>query len=114
MHRGEIYLVDLTSYSVGSEQSGIRPALIVQNEVGNAKSPTTIVCPLTSQHKPSMETHVKLTPSDCGIIKESTLLCEQIRVVDKSRLRRKVGEVVNQKKIEDINRTLMVSIGIGV
>lgn len=113
MHRGEIYLVDLTCH-VGSEQSGIRPALIVQNEIGNANSPTTIICPLTSKHKPSMETHVPLTPSDCGIIKESTILCEQIRVIDKSRLKKKVGEVVNQQIIEDINRRLMISIGIGV
>lgn len=113
MHRGEIYLVDLSTH-VGSEQSGIRPALIVQNERGNACSPTTIICPLTSKQKPSMETHVPLTPSDCGIIKESTVLCEQIRVIDKSRIRRKVGEVINIQKIEDINQKLMISIGIGV
>lgn len=113
MRRGEIYLVDLSSH-VGSEQSGIRPALIVQNEKGNQNSPTTIVCPLTSKAKPTMETHLLLTPNDCGIIKESTVLCEQIRVVDKSRLKRKVGEIVNKQKIEDVNRTLMISIGIGV
>jgi len=61
-----------------------------------------------------MDTHVPLTPSDCGIIKESTVLCEQIRVIDKSRIRRKVGEVINIQKIEDINQKLMISIGIGV
>ena len=111
MRRGEIYLVDLTSH-VGSEQSGIRPALIVQNERGNQYSPTTIICPLTSQQKPTLATHTLLTPSDCGIIKDSTVLCEQIRVVDKSRIVRKLGEVVNQEKIRDINRKLMLSIGI--
>lgn len=113
MHRGEIYLVDLSS-QVGSEQSGIRPALIVQNEQGNSHSPTTIICPLTSQEKTPVSTHVTLNPSDAGILKVSTVLCEQIRVVDKSRVKRKLGEVVNRDKIEDINRKLMLSIGIGV
>lgn len=113
MRRGEIYLVDLSD-QVGSEQSGIRPAVIVQNEIGNMHSPTTIVCPLTSKSKPTMNTHLLLTPDDCGIIKDSVVLCEQIRVIDKSRLKRKVGEIVNRKKIEDINKTLMISIGVGV
>lgn len=111
MHRGEIYLVDLNSH-VGSEQSGIRPALIVQNEKGNTYSPTTIVCPLTSKQKPLQETHVFLTTGDCGIVKDSTVLCEQVRVIDKSRIMKKVGEVINRQKIEDINRKLMISMGI--
>lgn len=113
MHRGEIYLVDLNNH-VGSEQSGLRPALIVQNNIGNACSPTTIVCPLTSQVKTNAETHVVLTPADCGILKNSIVLCEQVRVVDKTRLIRKVGELTNQSKINDVNRKLMLSIGIGV
>ena len=112
MHRGEIYLVDLSNY-VGSEQSGIRPALIVQNEKGNTHSPTTIICPLTSQQKPLMDTHVFLTPSDCGIIKDSTVLCEQVRVIDKVRIKRKLGEVTNRQKIDDINRKLLISLGLG-
>ena len=111
MHRGEIYLVDLNSH-VGSEQSGIRPALIVQNEEGNTYSPTTIICPLTSKQKTLLKTHVFLETSDCGIIKDSTVLCEQVRVIDKSRIVRKVGEITNQKKIEDVNRKLMISMGI--
>ena len=61
-----------------------------------------------------MDTHLLLTPDDCGIIRESTVLCEQIRVVDKSRLMKKVGEIVNKQKIEDVNKRLMISIGIGV
>ncbi len=113
MHRGEIYLVDLSN-QVGSEQTGIRPALIVQNEIGNLHSPTTIICPLTSQEKTPVLTHVTLTPQDAGILKTSTVLCEQIRVVDKARLKKKLGEIVNQDKIEDINKKLMISIGIGV
>jgi len=59
-----------------------------------------------------MDTHVPLSPSDCGILKESTVLCEQIRVIDKSRLKKKLGEVVNQQKLEDINKKLRISIGI--
>lgn len=113
MHRGDIYLVDLSSH-VGSEQSGIRPALIVQNEKGNIHSPTTIICPLTSKQKTYLDTHVPLSPDDCGIIKDSTVLCEQIRVIDKSRLKRKVGTISNQNIIEEINKKLLLSIGIGM
>lgn len=113
MHRGEIYLVDLDG-NIGSEQSGIRPALIVQNNIGNACSSTTIICPLTSQAKTNSSTHVELTPDDCGIIKDSIVLCEQVRVIDKTRLIRKLGDVTNRKKIEDVNRKLMLSIGLGV
>ncbi len=110
MHRGEIYLVDLSNH-VGSEQSGIRPALIVQNEKGNTHSPTTIVCPLTSKNKQFLDTHVMLSPTDCGVIKDSIVLCEQVRVVDKARIMKKLGEVKNQEKIEDINRKLLISLG---
>lgn len=113
MKRGEIYLVDLDN-ACGSEQSGVRPALIIQNEAGNTYSPTTIICPLTTKSKNLKATHVVLTPQDSGVIKESTVLCEQIRVIDKTRLVRKLGEVSCVKKLEDINRKLMVSIGLGV
>lgn len=61
-----------------------------------------------------METHISLAPSDCGIIMESTLLCEQIRVIDKARIKRKVGEIVDKQIIKDIDRALMTSLGIGV
>jgi mRNA interferase MazF len=111
MRRCEIYLVDLNN-QVGSEQSGFRPALIVQNEKGNLYSPTTIICPLTTQSKHILSTHVFLTPAECGIEKDSIVLCEQIRVVDKSRLKRKIGEIINKEKIEDVNKKLMASIGI--
>lgn len=111
VHRGEIYLIDLSN-CVGSEQSGIRPAVIVQNDVGNMHSPTTIVCPLTSKTKTMSATHVELNPKDCGIIKESTVLCEQVRVIDKSRIKKKLGEINNMKKIADINQKIMISIGL--
>lgn len=111
MQRGDIYLVDLSSH-VGSEQAGIRPAIIVQNEKGNLCSPTTIICPLTSKSKHNLATHVELTSDDGDVLKTSIVLCEQIRVIDKTRLKRKLGTVVNQQKIEDINRKLMISIGL--
>ncbi len=111
-HRGEIYLVDLSD-RVGSEQGGVRPAVIVQNETGNLYSPTTIVCPITSKRKKMSATHVELTPGDAGIAQESTVLCEQVRVIDKARIRRKLGEVRSPEKIRDINRKIMISVGIG-
>lgn len=110
MQRGEIYLVDLNN-NVGSEQAGIRPALIVQNETGNAHSPTTIICPLTSKEKRNLSTHVILDTSD-GVAKASTVLCEQVRVIDKSRIVKKLGQIENRQKIEDINAKLMMSLGI--
>lgn len=111
MHRGDIYLVDLSN-QVGSEQQGVRPALIIQNDTGNNYSPTTIICPITSRSKTAMPTHVELKPDECDIEKESIVLCEQVRVIDKSRLKRKLGQVTNQNLINDINRKLMISIGV--
>lgn len=111
MHRGEIYLVDLDN-QLGSEQSGLRPALIIQNDTGNEHSPTTIICPITSQNKSEIATHVSISPDDCDIIKESIILCEQVRVIDKKRLRRKLGKIYNKQIIDDVNRKLMISIGV--
>lgn len=111
VHRGEIYLIDLSN-QVGSEQGGIRPAVIVQNEIGNTYSPTTIICPLTSRQKNMSATHVELSTKDAEIIKDSIVLCEQVRVIDKSRIKKKLGEVKNMQKIEDINKKILVSFGI--
>jgi mRNA interferase MazF len=113
IHRGEIYLIDLSN-QVGCEQSGVRPAVIVQNETGNMYSPTTIVCPLTTKKKKMSATHVVLTTIDAGVVQDSTVLCEQVRVIDKTRILKKLGEVKNLKKIEDINQKILVSFGIGV
>lgn len=112
MNRGDIYLVDFSD-NVGSEQAGLRPAVIVQNECHNKSSPTTIVCPMTSRQKKETGTHVTLSPEDCGVRTTSIVLCEQIRVIDKSRMVRKVG-TVTQQKILDINKKLMVSIGLSI
>ena len=99
---------------VGSEQGGIRPVLVMQNDKGNKYSPTTIICPLTSKNKQMKETHVTLTPDDCGVIMDSTVLCEQVMTIDTSRIRSKVGEIRNPQKLCDIEEKIMISFGIGL
>lgn len=112
IYRGDIFLVDFKK-NEGSEQSGIRPALILQNDVGNCFSPTTIVCPLSSRNKFYDTTHVKLSPEDCGILVESNVLCEQIRVIDKSRLIKRVGRIISSEKLADIDRKTKILLGWG-
>ena len=112
MRRGEIYLADLNK-QIGSEQSGLRPVVIIQNEVGNTFSPTTIICPITSKNTTkNSPTHVPITPDNCDIIKTSVILCEQIRVVDKTRLVKKLGIIKNINILNEINKKLLVSIGV--
>jgi len=111
VQRGEIYLSDLSGY-LGCEQSGTRPVLVVQNDTGNANSPTTMIVPLTSKHKPRLPTHIQLNPKDCGLTRRSTALCEQMRVIDKTRLMKRLGKVMNLDKLEEINHRLKISIGV--
>ena len=111
IHKGDVLLVDFKK-NEGSEQNGIRPAIVVQNDTGNFLSPTTIVCPLTTQEKRMDVTHVVLLPEDCGILQPSVVLCEQIRVIDKSRIRRRVGHVASPNKLEAIEKKIMLSFGI--
>lgn len=108
--RGEIYLVNLGDERKGSVQSGIRPAIIVQNNQGNKYSQTTIVCPLTSQQKKNIPTHAVLTPEN-GVAKVSVALCEQPTVVDKSQLMKKMGEI-DEKSIAEIEKRIMISFGL--
>jgi len=90
IRRGEIYYADLSPV-VGSEQGGTRPVLIIQNDIGNQYSPTTIVAAITSQiDKAKLPTHVAMTASPGGLEKNSVILLEQIRTIDKSRLMEKV------------------------
>ena len=113
IQRGEIYLADLTGY-VGAEQSGKRPILVIQNDCGNTHSPTTVIAPLTTKRKRRLPTHVVLTLKDCGISRRSTVLCEQVRVIDKSRLIQLLGKVENPTKLEEINRALRTSMDLDV
>lgn len=108
--RGDIYLVDLTD-AFGSEQSGVRPAIIMQNNIGNKYSPTTLIVPLTSKKKNLTPTHVTITP-DCGVARESEAECEQARVADKRRLKRQIGVINNPDVLKEINQKIMVAFGI--
>ena len=109
--RGEIYYADLSPV-VGSEQGGIRPVLIVQNDVGNRYSPTVIAAAITSQKdKTNLPTHIELNASKCGLAKDSIVLLEQIRTIDKCRLKGYLGSI-SQKEMRDIDRALKLSIGL--
>lgn len=109
--RGEIYYADLSPV-VGSEQGGVRPILIIQNDVGNKYSPTVIVAAITSQiNKARLPTHVAITAQDFGLPKDSVVLLEQIRTIDKKRLREKVGKF-DDEMMEKINEALKISVGL--
>ena len=111
IRRGDIFYADLRPV-VGSEQGGIRPVLIVQNDVGNKHSPTVICVAITSKmNKAKLPTHVELCSKDYGVIKDSVILLEQIRTIDKSRLREKVCHLDN-KVLERINKALLVSLAL--
>ncbi len=109
--RGDIFYADLSPV-VGSEQGGIRPVLIVQNDVGNKYSPTVIAAAITSQQfKTKMPTHISVNASVCGLSKDSVVLLEQIRTLDKKRLREKMGNLP-ETDMDRIDDALSVSIGL--
>lgn len=109
--RGDIYYADLSPV-VGSEQGGVRPVLIVQNDVGNKYSPTVIAAAITSQQfKTKLPTHINVTADVCGLSKDSVVLLEQIRTLDKKRLREKMGNLP-ETDMDRINDALSVSIGL--
>ena len=108
--RGDIYYADLSPV-VGSEQGGIRPVLIVQNNVGNRYSPTVIAAAITSQiNKAKMPTHITVGAPNYGLTKDSIILTEQIRTLDKRRLR---ICSVNEKAMRHVDEALAVSFGLG-
>lgn len=110
--RGEIYYADLSPV-VGSEQGGIRPVLIIQNDIGNKYSPTVIAAAITSQkYKTNLPTHIKVEADGCGLAKDSIVLLEQVRTIDKQRLKEKMGALDNGS-MDKVNRALSVSIGLG-
>ena len=109
--RGDIYYADLSPV-IGSEQGGIRPVLIIQNDVGNKYSPTVIAAAITSQiNKAKMPTHIELSASDYGLYKDSVILLEQIRTIDKKRLREKVAHL-DKKLMKTVEEALALSFGI--
>lgn len=108
---GDIVYIDFTDNTRNSEQSGIRPAIIIQNDKGNEHAPTTIVASITSQDKRHLPTHVIVKPYQSGLNKVSTIMFEQIRTVDKSRIISKVGHIDTDWLIEKIKRSLTISFG---
>lgn len=111
VRRGEIYYADLSPV-VGSEQGGIRPVLIIQNDVGNRYSPTVIAAAITSQReKAKLPTHISLTASSCGLSKDSIILLEQIRTIDKQRLKERMGEIP-QEAMKQVDYALEISFGL--
>jgi len=109
--RGQIYYADLSPV-VGSEQGGVRPVLIVQNDIGNKYSPTVIVAAVTSQiNKAKMPTHIELCATDYGLQKDSVILMEQVRTIDKKRLREKIG-ALDDTSMRRVNSALAVSFGL--
>lgn len=109
--RGDIWLADFGAVAVGSEQSGVRPVVIVQNDKGNEYAPTTLVCPLTSRHKKPLPTHV-LIGTENGIAFLSVCICEQSRVVDKTRLLKYIGKIKSPDTMAAINKRVAIAFGL--
>jgi len=109
--RGDIFYADLSPV-VGSEQGGIRPVLIIQNNVGNKYSPTVIISAITSQiNKAKLPTHVEISSEEYGLNKDSVVLLEQIRTLDKKRLKEKIGHM-SEKDMIKVDEALLISIGL--
>ena len=109
--RGDIFYADLSPV-IGSEQGGVRPVVIIQNDVGNKYSPTIIIAAITSQqNKTKLPTHVSVESKDVPLPKNSVILLEQIRTIDKKRLREKIGHFDNDV-ISEIDKALKISLNI--
>lgn len=109
--RGELYYADLSPV-VGSEQGGVRPVLVVQNDTGNKYSPTVIAAAVTSKiHKARLPTHIEL-PHAYGLAKDSVILLEQIRTIDKKRLMTRIGELP-PATMNLVNKAILISLGFG-
>ena len=109
--RGDIYYADLSPV-VGSEQGGMRPVLIVQNDTGNKHSPTVIAAAITSQMgKARLPTHIELEARSFGLSRDSVILLEQVRTIDKSRLRERMGKL-DETTMNRVNNAIAVSLGL--
>ena len=109
--RGDIYYADLSPV-VGSEQGGVRPVLVIQNDVGNKFSPTVIIAAITSQlEKAKLPTHIELNKDKYNLSKDSVVLLEQIRTLDKRRLKEKISSI-DKLKMNQVDVAMMISLGI--
>ncbi len=110
--RGDMFYADLSPV-VGSEQGGVRPVLVIQNNMGNKYSPTVIVSAITSQmNKNKLPTHIELDSTEFGLKSNSVVLTEQIRTIDKSRLKEKIGHIDDISIMNKVNNALGVSFGL--
>ncbi len=110
--RGDIYYADLSPV-IGSEQGGLRPVLIVQNDVGNRYSPTVIAAAITSKmSKTKLPTHIDIPGQNAGLSKDSVILLEQVRTIDKQRLKEKMGHL-DESTMNHVNSAIQVSFGLG-
>jgi len=111
--RGDLYFADLSPV-VGSEQGGVRPILIIQNNTGNKYSPTIIACAITSQiSKARLPTHIELKQGQFGLAKDSVILLEQIRTLDKRRLKEKLG-TLDELRMRKVDKAILISLGFHV
>ncbi|WXR62280.1 type II toxin-antitoxin system PemK/MazF family toxin [Peptostreptococcaceae bacterium AGR-M142] len=111
VRRGDIFYADLSPV-VGSEQGGVRPVLVLQNNIGNKYSPTIIVAAITSQiNKGKLPTHVEINQNDFGLSKDSVVLLEQIRTIDKKRLREKIGHF-DGDMMNKVDESIQISLGL--
>ncbi len=109
--RGDIYYADLSPV-IGSEQGGVRPVLVVQNDVGNRYSPTVIAAAITSQiNKAKLPTHIEIDARDYGLSRDSVVLLEQVRTIDKKRLKEKIGHL-DDAMMHKVNDALEISFGL--
>ena len=109
--RGDVYYADLSPV-IGSEQGGVRPVLIIQNNIGNRYSPTVIVVAITSQiQKAKLPTHVEITAKEYNLEKNSVVLLEQLRTIDKQRLKEKITHI-DKELIKKIDNALKISLGL--
>lgn len=114
INRGQLYYADVEEQPIGSEQAGIRPVVILQNNLGNSYSPTIIIAPITSKVtvKAKLPTHVELQPIKKRLPKKSIILVEQIRAIDKSRLKNYIG-TLNITELKAVDRALIIALDIG-
>ena len=110
MNRGDIYRLDF-GIPQGSVQGGVRPGLVIQNDIGNRTSTTTIIAAVTSKQKKSYPFHVEISKDESGLPKDSTILLEQIQTVPQNRLTEKIGEI-DEGKLEEVDKALACSLGI--
>ena len=111
--RGDIYYADLSPV-IGSEQGGVRPVVVVQNDVGNKYSPTVIAAAITSKiNKAKLPTHIEINAENFGLPKDSVVLAEQIRTIDKKRLKERIGRL-DEVYMNKVNDALIISFGISM